>query len=73
MRKQDNDDQVRRAKAALKRVEQESEKILGAGSTGSEPGDNDAIDIWGKRIGRGIGYIVVIILLWHLTTTYFIR
>jgi len=73
MKPQDNDDQVRRAKAVLKRVEQESEKILGAGSTGSEPEEGDAIDMWGKRIGRGIGYVLVLIVLWHLTTTYFFR
>ena len=73
MKKQTDDNQVRRAKAALKRVEQESEKILGAGTSDTEPGDNDAIDLWGKRIGRGIGYVIVLILIWHLATTYFFR
>ena len=73
MRKQDSDDQTRRAKSILKRIEQESEKILGAGTTGSDDDQNDAIDLWGKRIGRGIGYVIVLFLLWHLTTTYFFR
>ncbi len=70
MRKQDQDDQVRRAKAALKRVEQESEKLLGAGATQTPSDEDDPIVILGKRIGRGIGYFFVAILLWHLTTTY---
>ena len=73
MRKQDQDDQVRQAKNALRRVEQESEKILGAQPTQADADDEDQIDIWGKRIGRGIGYVIVIILIWHLTTTYFIK
>jgi len=73
MKKQDRDDQTSRAKSILKRVEQESEKFLGAGTTGSEGDKNDAIDLWGKRIGRGIGYVIVLILLWQLTTTYFFR
>ena len=73
MKKQDRDDQKRQSKSILKRIEQESEKILGAGTTGSKDEQNDAIDLWGKRIGRGIGYVIVLILLWHLSTTYFFR
>ena len=73
MRKQDQDEQVRRAKAALKRVEQESEKLLGAGSSRSGSGDKDPVVILGKRIGRLIGYAIVIILIWQLTTTYFVK
>jgi len=73
MRKQQQDDQVRRAKNALRRVEQQSEKILGAGTSDTQGGENDPIDLWGKRIGRVIGYAIVIILIWQLTTTYFFK
>lgn len=73
MRKQDQDDQVRRAKAALQRVEQESEKLFGAGTSDPDSDRNDRIDILGKKIGRGIGYVLVIILIWHLSTTYFFK
>ncbi len=73
MKKQEQDDQVRRAKAALRRVEQQSEKILGAGTSQSDSDKNDSIDLWGKRIGRAIGYVIVIILIWQLTTTYFFK
>lgn len=73
MKKQEHDDQVRRAKADLRRVEQQSEKILGAGTRQSDSDENDPIDLWGKRIGRGIGYVIVIILIWQLTTTYFFK
>ncbi len=73
MKKQEQDEQVRRAKAALTRVEQQSEKILGAGSSRSDDNETDPIDYWGKRIGRVIGYIIVIILIWQLSTTYFFK
>ena len=73
MRKQDQDEQVRRAKAALTRIGQQSEKFLGAGDNPADSDQNDRIDLWGKRIGRGIGYAIVIFLIWQLTTTYFIR
>ena len=73
MKKQDQDEQVRRAKAALKRVEEQSEKLFGAGPTQMDQKKADKIDLLGKRIGRGIGYALVIFLLWHLTTTYFIK
>ncbi len=73
MKKQDQDDQVRRAKFDLKRVEQESEKIFGAGTSDTPGEEIDPIDLWGKRIGRAIGYGIVIILIWQLTTTYFFK
>lgn len=73
MKKQQQDDQVRRAKFDLKRVEQESEKIFGAGTSDPDGNETDPIDLWGKRIGRAIGYGIVIILIWQLTTTYFFK
>lgn len=73
MKKHEQDEQVRKAKAALKRVEQESEKILGAGTFDDPSDDNDPIVVLGKKIGRAIGYVIVVILIWHLATTYFIK
>lgn len=73
MTKPDHDEQTRKARAALKRVEQQSDKVFGTGNPDSDIDENDPIEIWGKRIGRGIGYALVIVLIWHLTTTYFIK
>ena len=73
MRKQDQDAQVRRAKASLTRIEQQSEKIIGADSTQASNEENDPAVKLGKRIGRGIGYVIASILLWHLITTYLIN
>ncbi len=68
-----NAERVRQAKADLKHVEQQSEKILGAQNEKTEFGDNDPVVVLGKKIGRGIGYVVVIFLIYHLVTTYFIK
>lgn len=73
MSRPDHDEKVRKAHADLKRIEQQSDKVFGTGPQGNEFDENDPIEIWGKRIGRGIGYVLVIILIWHLSTTYFIK
>ena len=68
----------------LDRVERESESIgtsglartadktarkLNAGNTD----EDDAIEIWGKRIGRGLGAVMVVYLIYHLVTTYVLK
>lgn len=73
MKHQDNQARVRQAKADLKHMNEQSEKILGASSADSGPDENDPIEVLGKRIGRGIGYVIVIFLIYHLATTYFIK
>jgi hypothetical protein len=30
----------------------------------------DAAEIWGKRIGRGLGFLFALFLIWQLLTTY---
>ena len=32
--------------------------------------DADAVEIWGRRIGRGLGIVVALILVVHLVTTH---
>jgi len=57
------------AKADLRRIQQQSEKILGPPAE-EEAKDEDGIDVLGRRIGRAIGYVLGAVLLWHLLTTY---
>ncbi len=57
--------------AILRRLDQQSEKLLGGGGTGVESQEtSDPAEVWGKRIGRGLGIVFVIYLIWHLLTTY---
>lgn len=56
----------------MKRLGQQGEKIIGGGFD-ADPSDNaadDAIEIWGKRIGRGLGFLFALYLIWHLFSMY---
>jgi hypothetical protein len=56
------------ARATLKRLEQQSEKILGAQPI--EEAENDRIEILGKRIARVISIIILVVLVVYLWRTY---
>ncbi|MCE1235489.1 MAG: hypothetical protein LWW93_03940 [Hyphomicrobiales bacterium] len=44
------------------------------GHFGAEDADpDDAAEVWGRRIGRGLALIVAAGLVWHLATTYVLR
>jgi hypothetical protein len=56
------------ARATLKRLDQQSEKILGAQPI--EEAENDKIEILGKRIARVISVIFLVVLVVYLWRTY---
>ena len=62
----------RRMARALAALSEQGEKIAGgAGVPGTEePAPQDWPEVWGRRIGRGLGYLFALYLLWHLLTTY---
>ena len=67
-----NEAAARKAREHLQRIEQQSEKILGApGSDGEQFDANDPIEIWGKRIGIGLSLLLGVYLIYHFYTTYF--
>ena len=83
--KQPLNDAERNKEAAriLDRLEGESETVgassmvrvtkqLSENAVGTNPEELDPIEILGKRIGRGLGIIAIIALLYHLVTTYLI-
>ena len=63
---------VDKAKRDLKRLNEQSEKLINPALDGDVSPD-DPIEKWGRIIGRGLGYVVVIILLYHLVTTYLLK
>ncbi len=67
-----SEEEAARAKRDLVRLDQQSEKMLGAGylSKTNQDDDDDRIEIWGRRIGRGLGICFAIFLLAHLLTKY---
>ena len=70
----------------MARLSAQGEKIFGpgelaqgaeAGRAGRPAGDEapgeaapDAVEIWARRVGRGLGYAFALYLLWHLLSTY---
>ncbi|MDX1717376.1 MAG: hypothetical protein R3287_10745 [Anderseniella sp.] len=62
-----NDDTVRQAKADLKRLGEQSEKMLGARHAEDEDDANDPVVIWGKRLGRTVAYLLgAYLIFWFL-------
>ncbi|MEP3275745.1 MAG: hypothetical protein ABJN26_16340 [Stappiaceae bacterium] len=74
-------EKVRRAEAALKRVELDSE-TAGASSlvrmaeksrshfSADDADQEDRTEVWGRRIGRGLGLVFLIGLIVYLSMTY---
>jgi hypothetical protein len=70
----------------MARLAQQGEKIFGPGELGpraghaappssgnggsAPPAPPDAVEIWARRVGRGLGYAFALYLLWHLLSTY---
>ena len=56
----------------MRRLGQQGEKIIGGGFDADHPDGaaDDAIEIWGKRIGRGLGFLFALYLIWHLFSKY---
>jgi hypothetical protein len=48
----------------LRHMEQQSERLLTGGP--ERPEDEDAIERWGRRIGRGLSVVLAMGLLWYL-------
>ncbi len=59
-----------KAKAArrdLERLAEQSEKLLGAAHDTQQPGGaQDWSEVWGRRIGRALGVVAVIYLIYYL-------
>ncbi len=81
-REEQDAEKVRRAKEALKRVELDSE-TAGTSSlvrmaeksrahfSADDANQDDRVEVWGRRIGRGLGLIFLIGLIVYLVRTYF--
>ena len=70
MSHQGEDRRAKQARRDLDRMGEQSEKLMGAGSGGPRDAAEDPIELWGRRIGRSLGYMIAIILLLYLLATY---
>lgn len=69
-RKKRDDEAVARARADLKRLGEQSEKLLGARTTEDEDDANEPVVIWGKRLGRAITYALGLYLIYWFLKRY---
>lgn len=65
-----HEDRAHQARRSLERLNEQSEKLFGAGSAEPPEGTEDRIEILGRRIGRGLGYLIATGLLVYLLATY---
>jgi hypothetical protein len=61
------------AKAALERVKRDSETLLGSSMgraaqhfSGADAPEGDRVELWGRRIGRSLSLVGVVVLAWWL-------
>lgn len=61
------------SRAALDRVRRDSETMLGSSMgraadhfAGADAPEGDRIELWGRRIGRGLSLLGVVVLAWWL-------
>lgn len=61
------------AKAALERVKRDSESLLGSSMgraaqhfSGADAPEGDRVELWGRRIGRSLSLLGVVVLAWWL-------
>jgi len=64
-----NEEAVRKAQADLKRLGEQSEKILGTGTVADDEPE-DRIEMWGKRIGRSVAYMLGAYLIYYFLRRY---
>ena len=66
----DREEEAARAQRDLNRMNEQSEKLLGPEHESAAQEEEDFAEIWGKRIGRGLGICFAIFLLAYLLNTY---
>ncbi len=87
--KKHDDEARRRALADLDKLEHQVEGLPGTGMSRALKGaqakmkasglaaeddeKNDPAVIWGKKIGRGVGFALLAYLIYHLLATYLIK
>jgi hypothetical protein len=67
------DDREREAREALERVQRDQQSLLGSSMAraadhfaGKDAPENDAVELWGRRIGRALSLIGVVVLTYLL-------
>lgn len=65
-----NDDEAQ-ARGILRRVESDQLSMIGQEARGAQIDESDPVEVWAKRIGRIIGYGLLVVLIVNLFTGWF--
>lgn len=65
-RKDRHEERARRARRDLERTREQSEKLFGVQAAPEDGEAEDAAALWGRRIGRALGYIAAAVLILYL-------
>ncbi len=70
----EREEEAERAKRDLARMHEQSEKLLGPEQYRGFDGDGeDFAEVWGKRIGRGLGIAFALFLVVYLFGKYVLK
>lgn len=64
-------DESAQARDILKRVEDDQRSMIVQDTRGAQIDESDAVEVWAKRIGRSLGYILLGVLAVNLFTGWF--
>jgi hypothetical protein len=66
-----DDDDAARARAILKRVDDDQRSMIAQETRGAQIDESDPVEVWAKRIGRIVGYALLVVLIVNLFTGWF--
>ncbi len=64
-------DESKRAQEILKRIDDDQRSMIVQDTRGARIDESDRVEVWAKRIGRLLGYILLAILTVNLFTGWF--
>lgn len=64
-------DESKRAQEILKRVDGDQRSMIEQDTRGAQIDESDRVEVWAKRVGRLLGYILLAILTVNLFTGWF--
>ena len=66
-----NDDEAARARAILKQVDDDQRSMIAQQTRGAQIDESDPVEVWAKRVGRIVGYALLVVLIVNLFTGWF--
>lgn len=66
-----NSDEGRRAESILERIDDDQRSMIVQDARGARIDKNDPVEVWAKRVGRILGYGLLVVLVVNLFTGWF--